>query len=341
MFLFGDRGIPKSVRHTNGYSGNTYKFSKSNGEYQYVRIHFISDQGTQHLSNTEATRLVGYDPDNHVLDLQNAIESGNFPSWTVYFQTIHPKDIVNAVVPIFDMTKVWPHKQYPLRRAGRMVLDHNPTNWFAEIEQAAFSPSNMVPGIEPSPDPILQARMFGYPDAARYRLGVNYQFLPTNAPRSPVYCPTQRDGFINFTQNYGTDPNYVGTELKPVNFLDFQGQGGDPAPDKLNREVSTSNGDITSSEALDVASREHPAPVAVSRTVTESDFEQATALWKVMKTQDGAQSRFVKNISAHAAGVKSVELRSKIYSKTNLHQDGFLWIWFYTNKLQPCSAKSI
>jgi len=281
-----------------------------------VRIHFISDQGTQHLSNAEAARLAGYDPDNHVLDLQNAIKGGEFPSWTVYFQTIHPKDIINAHIPIFDMTKVWPHKQYPLRRAGRMVLDRNPTNWFAEIEQAAFSPSNMVPGIEPSPDPMLQARMFGYPDAARYRLGVNYQFLPTNASISPVYCPTQRDGFMNFTQNYGTDPNYVGTELKPVKFWDVQAQGRALAPaiDKPNQEVSTTNEDFKSSVALDVASREHPAPVAVSRTVTDSDFEQATALWNVMKTQDGAQSRFVENISAHAASVKNLELRSKVYT---------------------------
>lgn len=316
MFLFGDRGLPSSVRHTNGYSGNTYKFTKSNGLYHYARIHFISDQGTHHLSNSDAARLAGYDPDNHVLDLQSSIESGNFPSWTVYFQAIHPSEIVNSPVPIFDMTKVWPHKLYPLRRAGRMVLNRNPTNWFAEIEQAAFSPSNMVPGIEPSPDPMLQARMFAYPDAARYRLGVNYQFLPTNAPKAPVYCPIERDGFMNFTKNYGTDPNYIGTQLKPVKFLDVMNQGQEHEHKEVDRETSTT--DITAPAALDVASSKTPLPMAISTTVTDRDFEQATALWSnVMQKQDGAQVRFVENVSAHAAGVKDDKLRGKIYGECN------------------------
>ena len=314
MFLFGDRGLPSSVRHTNGYSGNTYKFIKSNGQYHYVRIHFISDQGTQHLSNPDAARLAGFDPDNHVLDLQSSIESGNFPSWTVYFQTIHPSEIAKAPVPIFDMTKVWPHKLYPLRRAGRIVLDRNPTNWFAEIEQAAFSPSNMVPGIEPSPDPMLQARMFAYPDAARYRLGVNYQFLPTNAPKAPVYCPIERDGFMNFTNNYGTDPNYIGTQLKPVRFLDVLNQGQGHQRKEINGESSTTN--ITAPITLDVASCRTPLPMATYTTVTDRDFEQAIALWSnVMQKQEGAQSRFVENVSAHAAGVKNAELRGKIYGE--------------------------
>jgi catalase len=317
MFLFGDRGLPSSVRHTNGYSGNTYKFTKSNGLCHYVRIHFISNQGTQHLSNPDAARLAGYDPDNHVLDLQSSIESGNFPSWTVYFQAIHPSEIAYAPVPIFDMTKVWPHKLYPLRRAGRMALNRNPSNWFAEIEQAAFSPSNMVPGIEPSPDPMLQARMFAYPDAARYRLGVNYQFLPTNAPKVPVYCPIERDGFMNFTKNYGTDPNYIGAQLKPVKFLDVMGQGQEHHPREVDREISTTR--VTAPTTLDIASYKTPQPIAVSTTVTDRDFEQATALWRhVMQKQEGAQARFVENASAHAAGVKDVGLRGQIYGKYDI-----------------------
>jgi catalase len=195
-----------------------------------------------------------------------------------------------------------------------MVLDRNPTNWFAEIEQAAFSPSNMVPGIEPSPDPMLQARMFAYPDAARYRLGINYQFLPTNAPKVPVYCPIERDGFMNFTENYGTDPNYIGTQLKPVKFLDVLNQGQKHELRDVGRENSTAK--ITTPATLDGVSGQNPLPVAVSTTVTDLDFEQAIALWsKVMQKQEGAQARFVENLSAHVAGVKNVELRGKVYGE--------------------------
>lgn len=201
MFLFGDRGLPSSVRHVNAYSGNTYKFTKADGSYHYVRIHLLTNQGIHYYTNSEAAQVAGVRPDKHLLDLQEAIKSGNFPSWEVYVQVILPAEIANAPINISDMTKVWPHKTYPLRKVGRMVLDKNLENWFTEFEQAAFSPSNMVNGIEPSPDPMLQARMFAYPDAARYRLGINYQFLPTNVAKSHVYCPTERDGLMNFTKN--------------------------------------------------------------------------------------------------------------------------------------------
>ncbi|KIX03913.1 uncharacterized protein Z518_07466 [Rhinocladiella mackenziei CBS 650.93] len=170
MFLFGDRGLPSSVRHVNGYSGNTYKFTKEHGSYVYVRIHLISNQGTRYFTNSEGAQLAGTDPDRHLADLQEAINAGDFPSWNVLVQVTRPSEISKAPINIFDMTKVGPKKLYPLRKMGRVVLDHNPSNWFAEIEQAAFGPSNMVPGIAPSPDPMLQARMSAYPDAARYRL---------------------------------------------------------------------------------------------------------------------------------------------------------------------------
>lgn len=153
-----------------------------------------------------------------MLDLQNAINKGDYPSWDVFIQVIKPEEISKAPFNIFDMTKVWPKSLYPLGKTGRITSIKNPQNWFTEIEQAAFSPSNMVPGIAPSPDPMLQARMFAYPDASRYRLGVNYQFLPTNAAKTPVYRPLERDGLMNFTSNYGADLNYLGTRLMPVNF---------------------------------------------------------------------------------------------------------------------------
>lgn len=301
MFLFGDRGIPSSVRHVNGYSGNTYKFTKADGTYHYVRIHIKTNQGIHYFTNTEGAQLAGTEPDKHLLDLQDAIKAGDFPSWNVYVQVIHPKDIASAPIDIFDITKVWPKKQYPLRQMGRIVLDRNPTNWFAEIEQAAFSPSNMVPGIEPSPDPMLAARMFAYPDAARYRLGVNYQFLPTNAAKNEVYCPTERDGRMNFTSNYGGDPNYVNGKLKPMNFKHthpLAGQDGHPA-----NQIQT----------LDHV--QNTTPITAFTEVSDKDFEQARALWGVMAKQDGAQQRFINNLAAHVSGVTESMLREATYGK--------------------------
>ena len=298
MFLFGDRGLPSSVRHVNAYTGNTYKFTKADGAYHYIRVHFLMNQGIQYLTNSEGAKLAGTQPDRHILDLQDAIKAGDFPSWDVCVQAIHPSEISNAPVDIFDMTKIWPHKQYPLRKVGRMILDRNPSNWFAEIEQAAFSPSNMVRGIEPSPDPMLQARMFAYPDAARYRLGINYQFLPTNAAKSEVYCPIERDGRMNFTNNYGGDPNYIGAKIKPMNFV-AQKQGEGARMDEQNIHT------------LDRA----PAgvPVSFSSQVTDKDFEQATGLWHLMGKQDGAQLRLVNNVAAHVSGAKEKWIRNEVY----------------------------
>ncbi|KAL9071163.1 MAG: hypothetical protein Q9157_005558 [Trypethelium eluteriae] len=312
MFLFGDRGLPSSVRHVNAYSGNTYKFTKAKGSYSYVRIHLISNQGIHYYTNSEGVEIAGKVPDSHLLDLQNAIRSGDFPSWEVYVQAIQPGDIGAAPIDIFDMTKVWPKALYPLRKIGRMTLDQNPRNWFAEIEQAAFSPSNMVPGIEPSPDSMLQARMFAYPDAARYRLGVNYQFLPTNAAKSEVYCPTQRDGFMNFTQNYGTDPNYVGTKLKPVEFSN-KGQPLHSEAVEISSEGTAQDPKTSALNHVRVV-----LPLSTASEVKDKDFEQATALWHLMGKQDGAQARFVDNLSAHLSDVSEMWIRQEAYSRSDL-----------------------
>jgi len=310
MFLFGDRGLPKSVRHVNAYSGNTYKLTKADGSYHYARIHILSDQTVARLDNDEAAQLAGIDPDNHVLDLQHAISTGNYPTWTVYFQTIDPSE--SPEFPVFDMTKVWPHKRYPLRRVGRMTLNRNPANWFAEVEQAAFTPSNMVRGIEPSPDAMLQARMFAYPDAARYRLGVNYQFLPANAAKSQVHVPTERDGAMNFKGNYGGQPNYVGSGLTSVRF----------ASERTETKV-------------EVVDRVLEGPVSISTQVTEQDFVQPRALRRdVMSKQDGAQERFIENATGNIADVKSLRLRCEIYGKPACPG---LWDW--TNMSQHCSER--
>jgi catalase len=191
---------------------------------------------------------------------------------------------------------------------GRVTLDKNPINWFAEVEQAAFSPSNMVPGIAPSPDPMLQARMFAYPDAQRYRLGVNYQYLPTNAPKSQVYCPIERDGRMNFTSNNGIDPNYIGTSLKPVRFLEKLQQSKADKPQSTTPEVS---GDHPTKKTVDHAQQTLPSPVFT--VVSDKDFEQARDLWAIMAKQEGAQGRLIDNAAAHISGVSHKSLRDKAY----------------------------
>jgi catalase len=208
MQLFGGRGVPESLRNVNGYGNHTYKFGKpEDGTFKYVKIHFKPDAGIKTLDHAESVRLAGEEPDYHIKDLYNAIERGDYPSWTMYFQVMDPKDAETYRWNIFDITRVWPHKDYPLRPIGRLVLNRNPDNHFQDNEQAAFSPSNMVPGIGPSADPMLQARMFSYPDAARYRIGPNYQQLPCNRALH-VYSPYQRDGPMRIDGNYGADPDY-------------------------------------------------------------------------------------------------------------------------------------
>ncbi|KAI1395384.1 catalase [Hypoxylon fuscum] len=307
MFLFGDRGLPSSLRHINAYSQNTYMFTKSDGSYCYVRIHFLTNQGVHCFTNVEGSELAGTEPDLHLADLQEAIRSGKFPSWDMYVQVIRSEGLDDAPVDIFDITKTWPLQKYPRRKVGRMTLDKNPSNWFAEIEQAAFSPSAMVPGIGPSPDPMLQARMFAYPDAARYRLGVNYQLLPTNAPKSEVYCPIERDGLMNFTANYGSDPNYSGTKLHPVHFLRPEdGHGQDHHQGRVDGRGSL--------RTLEQAKTGNEMPVVFSSEVTAKDFEQATALWNVMGRQEGAQQRFVSNVSAHLSAALTKWIRDEAYA---------------------------
>ena len=313
MFLFGDQGLPSSVRHVNAYSGNTYKITKDNGSsYVYVRITLKTVQGIHYNTNSEATEIAGIDPVAHVLDLQQAIDRKDFASWDVYIQTIKPEDISEASINIFDMTKTLPKALYPFRKTGRTTLNKNPENWFAEIEEAAFSPSNMVPGIAPSPDPMLQARMFAYPDAARYRLGVNYQFLPTNAPKSPIYCPIERDGLMNFTPNYSPDPNYLGTSLKPLQFSK-KNNSGNAVTSTDFRDFAAANGQSQKHENLDEA--QMSVPVSPFTQVDEDkDFEQARALWsKVMASQEGAHARFVDNVAAHVAWVGEKWLRGEVY----------------------------
>jgi catalase len=208
MQLFGGRGVPATLRNVNGFGNHTFKFGKpENGSFKYVKIHFKPDAGIETLSQKDAVRLAGEEPDYHVKDMYNAIERGEYPSWTMMLQVMEPKEAETYKWNIFDITKIWPHKDYPLIPVGRLTLNRNPDNHFQDIEQAAFSPSTLIPGIAPSADIMLHARMFSYPDAARYRVGPNYQQLPCNRALN-VYSPYQRDGPMRIDGNYGSDPDY-------------------------------------------------------------------------------------------------------------------------------------
>ncbi|MFZ5433949.1 MAG: catalase [Calditrichota bacterium] len=205
--LFSDRGLPKSYRHVHGYGSHTYSFISADRKRYWVKFHFKTRQGIQNLTDEEAERIIGTDRESHQRDLFEAIERKEFPQWTVKVQIMPETDAEKTPYNPFDLTKVWPHGDYPLMEVGIMELNRNPENYFAEVEQAAFSPANVVPGIGHSPDKMLQARIFSYADAHRYRLGVNYESLPVNKARCPVHT-YYKDGTMRFDGNGGGAVNY-------------------------------------------------------------------------------------------------------------------------------------
>ncbi|MEU1282307.1 catalase [Streptomyces sp. NPDC005805] len=209
-WLMGDRGIPASYRHMNGYGSHTYQWTNEAGDAFFVKYHFKTNQGIRCLSSEQAAELAGKDANSHQTDLLQAIERGVNPSWTLYVQIMPAAEAAEYRFNPFDLTKVWPHSDYPLQRVGRLVLDRNPDNVFAEVEQAAFSPNNFVPGIGPSPDKMLQGRLFAYADAHRYRLGVNHTQLPVNAPKAVDGGADNygRDGFMATRNGSRHDKNY-------------------------------------------------------------------------------------------------------------------------------------
>ena len=205
--LMSDRGLPRNYRQLNGYGSHTYSFVNAIRERFWVKFHFKSLQGHAHYTDAEAAAIVGSDRESAQADLFHSIAKGDFPRWKFCVQVMPEQDAATYKVNPFDLTKVWPHADYPLIEVGILELNRNPQNYFAEVEQAAFSPSNVVPGIGHSPDKVLQARIFSYPDAHRYRIGSNYQTLPVNAPRCPV-MHYQRDGAMRFDGNFGGAVNY-------------------------------------------------------------------------------------------------------------------------------------
>ncbi|MET9604664.1 catalase [Streptomyces sp. NPDC006512] len=274
-WLMGDRGIPKSYRHMNGYGSHTYLWVNGGGQKFWVKYHFTTDQGIEFLTQADADRIAGEDPDFHRRDLSEAIAGGEPPSWTLKVQVMPFEDAPDYRFNPFDLTKVWPHADYPLIEVGRMTLDKNPDDYFVHIEQAAFEPSNLVPGIGPSPDKMLLGRLFSYPDTHRYRIGANYAQLPPNRARSQV-SSYAKDGAMRFEASAAARPyapnSYGGPAADTARF-------GEPA------------GWATAGEMV----RE-----AYTLRAEDDDWGQpGTMVREVL--DDAARERLVSNVAGHLA----------------------------------------
>jgi catalase len=284
--LMSDRGIPASWRHMNGYSSHTFMWYNAGGEKFWVQYHIKTDQGIENLTDAEAHAIAAQDPDAHVRDLYEAIRRGDFPSWTVQVQVMPYADAADYRFNPFDLTKVWPHSDYPPITIGRITLDRNPENYFAEIEQAAFEPANMVPGIWASPDKMLQGRLFSYPDTHRHRIGANYLQLPVNQPKAAAVHSYNKDGPMRY-QNPG-DPVYA-----PNSY------GGPVAdPDLFKGEEYEVNGEIMRS--------------AHTRHRDDDDFVQPRALYETVMT-DTDREHLVSNIVGHIKGGVSPQILPKVF----------------------------
>lgn len=216
--VMSDRGIPASYRHMHGFGSHTYSFWNTKGERYWVKFHFRTQQGIKNLTDAEAAVIIGNDRESSQRDLYDAIERGDFPKWTMYVQIMPEIEAEKVPYHPFDLTKVWPKGDYPLIEVGEFELNRNPENFFADVEQSAMAPSNLVPGIGPSPDKMLQSRLFNYADAQRYRLGVNHHQIPVNTARCPVHS-NHRDGQGRADGNYGSLPHY-----EPNSFNQWQEQ---------------------------------------------------------------------------------------------------------------------
>lgn len=219
--VMSDRGLPATYRHMHGFGSHTFSMINADNERVWVKFHFKSNQGIRNLTDKEAEVVIGKNRESHQADLYSAIEEGNNPSWVLKIQVMTEEQAESSPYNPFDLTKVWPHGDYPLIEVGVMELNRNPENFFAEVEQSAFNPANVVPGISFSPDKMLQGRLFAYGDAQRYRLGVNHQHIPVNAPRCPVHS-YHRDGAMrvdgNFGSTIGYEPNSQGEWQEQPNY---------------------------------------------------------------------------------------------------------------------------
>ncbi|CAO1622928.1 unnamed protein product [Sympodiomycopsis kandeliae] len=284
LYMFGDRGRPKTWRHMQGYSGHTFKFATEKN-WHYCQIHVLSDQGVQNFEDDNEADAAS--PDVHQLDLYNAIERGEFPSWTVYYQIMTPQEALDCGVNVLDLTKTWPRNKFPLHELGKMELNKNVENYFAEIEQVAFNPAHLVPGMEPSADPVLQSRLFSYPDTHRHRIGVNYQQLPVNQSTTKYQTYNfQRDGAMAF-YNQGSRPNYLSSIAPPTI--------------------------VKPKVKFDALAAHEGKEIMYLSGVTDNDFDQAKALYG--RVMDKAQRERVKQrVAGHMQTCKNKDILSRAIS---------------------------
>jgi len=239
--LFSDRGIPKTLRHMNGYGSHTYSLINDEGERVWCKFHFKTEQGIECMTDAESAELIGRDRESHQRDLYESIERGELPRWKLKIQVMTQAQADEFHWNPFDLTKVWPHAEFPLIEVGVLELNRNPENYHAEVEQAAFEPSALVPGIGPSPDKMLQARLMSYGDTHMYRLGVNYHEIPVNKPKCPVHH-FMRDGGHATAESYGDAPNYwpnsiEGTPKPDAKYKDPAWQLGQTIVDRFDSTV--------------------------------------------------------------------------------------------------------
>ncbi|QVQ50348.1 catalase [Spiractinospora alimapuensis] len=295
-FLMTDRGTPRSWRHMHGFGSHTFMWYNADGRKFWVKYHFKTEQGVENFTADEAKALEAQDPDFHIRDLWTSINKGDYPSWKVNVQVMPFEDAADYRFNPFDLTKVWPHSDYPEITIGRFTLNRNPENYFAEVEQVALEPSNLVPGIAMSPDKMLQGRLFSYPDTHRYRIGANYNELPVNRSVAPVHS-YNRDG--QGRHNNPADPVYAPNTV-----------GGAAADPSFYNDGDSYNvtGEIVRS--------------AYTLHKEDDDFAQPRALWEKVLS-DGERANMVSNIVGHASAPEvTADMKKRVVEYwTNVHPD--------------------
>ncbi len=284
-FLMSDRGTPRSWRHMNGYGSHTFLWENAGGDKFWVKYHFRTVQGIESFTDDEAKSMVAEEPDFHIRDLHDAIAGGDAPEWRLEMQIMPFADAADYRFNPFDLTKVWPHSDYPPITVGRMVLDRNPENYFAEVEQAAFEPANLVRGIGPSPDKMLLGRLFSYPDTHRHRIGTNYLQLPINQPKAAVNS-YNKDGAMRY-QHSGDTPVYA-----PNSY-------GGPQADRAFAETTWG---VEGGEMVRHAYSKHGE---------DDDFGQAGALYREVLS-DTDRDHLVSNIVGHATNAVTPDVQARV-----------------------------
>lgn len=284
--LMSDRGTPRTWRHMNGYGSHTFSWMNAAGERFWVKYHFKTVQGAENFTADEAKAMAAEDPDFHRRDLMESIAAGNAPEWRLEVQVMPFADAASYRFNPFDLTKVWPHGDYPPITVGRMVLDRNPENFFAEVEQAGFSPANLVPGTGLSPDKMLMGRVFSYHDTHLHRIGPNYEQLPINAPRVPVHS-YNKDAAMTY-RHAGAQPVYAPNS--------YGGPQADPG-----RQVEI-DWQVESAEIGRYAYEKH---------AEDDDFGQAGALYRTVLSEAERQN-LVKNVTSHASDHVTPEVQQRV-----------------------------